>query len=198
VAEFEARLQALANQSLGVAYRAQGDYRRAIGCFGQTVAFFAGAQRHERFGELFLPAVLSRAYLATCHAELGTFAEGRTLGDEGLQIAEAVAHPSSLMYASWGIGLLCLRQGDLPRVLPRLERAVSICQDVNLQALALADELGMHPLLAHCHFGLGILYTQGGHPAQARAELAAAIELYRAMEMTFWLERAEAVLAQIA
>ena len=65
-----------------------------------------------------LPAVLSRAYLAWCHAELGTFAEGRALGEEGLQIAEAVAHPGSLMRAYWGLGLLALRQGDLPMALP--------------------------------------------------------------------------------
>ena len=61
------------------------------------------------------------------------------------------------------------------------------------QALALADKLGIRPLLAHCHYGLGILYTQGGRPEQARAELSVAIGLYRTMEMTFWLERAEAV-----
>ena len=81
------------------------------------------ARRHERFGQAVLPAVDSRAYLAACHAELGTFAEGRALGDEGLRIAEAVDHPASLMVALWGIGLLALRQGDLPRALPRLERA---------------------------------------------------------------------------
>ena len=64
------------------------------------------------------------------------------------------------------------------------------------QALTLADELGMRPLLAHCHFGLGILYTQIGRPEQARAELSVAIELYRTMDMTFWLERAEIALVQ--
>jgi len=64
------------------------------------------------------------------------------------------------------------------------------------QALALADELGMRPLLAHCHFGLGILYNRIGRPEQARTELAAAIELYRAMEMTFWLDCAEMALVQ--
>ena len=48
---------------------------------------------------VFLPAVLSRAALAACHAELGTFAEGRALGEEGLRIAETVDHPGSLMYA---------------------------------------------------------------------------------------------------
>jgi tetratricopeptide (TPR) repeat protein len=64
------------------------------------------------------------------------------------------------------------------------------------QALALADELGMRPLQAHCHRGLGTLYAKIGWVEQARAELADAIALYRAMEMTFWLPEAEAVLAQ--
>jgi class 3 adenylate cyclase/tetratricopeptide (TPR) repeat protein len=65
------------------------------------------------------------------------------------------------------------------------------------QALALADELGMRPLMAHCHRGLGRLYHQTGRGEEARAELSAAIALYRAMEMTFWLPEAEAMLAQV-
>jgi tetratricopeptide (TPR) repeat protein len=65
------------------------------------------------------------------------------------------------------------------------------------QALALAEELGMRPLVAHCHLGLGTLYTQTSRAEQARAELSAAIDLYRAMEMTFWLPGAEAVLARV-
>jgi class 3 adenylate cyclase/tetratricopeptide (TPR) repeat protein len=301
--------QALANQYLGLAYGAQGDYRRAIDCFRQIVASFDGARRHERFGRVLLPAVASRAWLAVCHAELGMFAEGKALGDEGLHIAEAVAHPASLMIASWGIGLLSLRQGALPRALPLLERAVRICQDADLpvffpmvaaalgaaytlagridntvplltqaveqtvatetagyqtlcslslgeaqllagrleeahalaehaltlprahqergneayglrllgditarreppeseqaaayyrQALALAEELGMRPLQAHCHLGLGTLYAKIDERAQARAELSAAIDLYRAMEMTFWLPQAEESLGQVA
>jgi len=64
------------------------------------------------------------------------------------------------------------------------------------QSLALADELSMRPLLAHCHLGLGTLYGKVGRLEQARAELAAAIELYRSMDMTFWLAQAEPALAQ--
>jgi len=299
---------ALANRHLGGAYEAQGDYRRAIDCFGQTIASLEGARRHERFGQVFLPAVNSRAHLAECHAELGTFAEGRALGEEGLRIAETVAHPASLMVASRGIGLLSLRQGDLRRALPLLERAVGICQGADLplffpsmaatlgaaytlagrvadavplltqaieqtittemagyqalcglplgeaqllagrteeaqalaegalelarehqerghqayalrllgdiaaqrdppesmqaeahsqQALALAEELGMRPLQAHCHLGLGKLYATTGQHEQARAALSTAIELYPTMDMTFWLPQAEAELAQI-
>jgi tetratricopeptide (TPR) repeat protein len=301
-------LHALANQRLGAAYQAQGNYHRAIDCLGQTVEALDGARRRERFGQVFLPTVQSHAWLAWCHAELGTFAEGRILGEEGLRIAEAVAHPASLMMASWGIGLLGFRQGDLPRALPRLEQAMSICQDADLpfwfpwmapalgaayalggriadavplltqaieqatvmemivmqalchlslgeaqlqagrleeaqalaeralalaherqerghqayvvrllgeiaarseppeheraeghyqQALALAEELGMRPLVAHCHLGLGTLYAKLGRWEQARAELSAAIELYRTMDMTLWLPQAEATLAQV-
>jgi tetratricopeptide (TPR) repeat protein len=65
------------------------------------------------------------------------------------------------------------------------------------QALALAEELGMRPLVAHCHQGLGRLYGRTGRAEQARTELSASIELYRAMDMTFWLPQAEAALAQV-
>jgi tetratricopeptide (TPR) repeat protein len=63
-------------------------------------------------------------------------------------------------------------------------------------ALALAEAFGMRPLQAHCHFGLGTLYTKMSRREQARTELSAAIELYCAMEMTFWLPEAEAALAE--
>jgi DNA-binding winged helix-turn-helix (wHTH) protein/tetratricopeptide (TPR) repeat protein len=306
----EVVLQALANYYLGMAYQERGDYHRAIDCFMQTVTTLKGAQRRERFGQVNLPAVLSRTRLAWCHAELGTFPEGRALGEEGLRIAEAVASPVSVMYASWGVGLLALRQGDLSRALFALQRAVDICRDADLpgylprvapalgaaytlcgrvddavllptrpmeqamatervgdavlchlslgeahlmaghleeahtlakhalalackhqergnqacalcllgeiavrrepqppestlaeayyrQALALADELGMRPLQAHCHRGLGTLYTKEDRREQARAELSTAIHLYRVMDMTFWLPQTEAAMASL-
>jgi class 3 adenylate cyclase/tetratricopeptide (TPR) repeat protein len=65
------------------------------------------------------------------------------------------------------------------------------------QALTLAEELGMRPLQGHCHLGLGTLYAKTGQQEQAHAELSTAIELYRAMDMTFWLPQAEAALAQV-
>jgi hypothetical protein len=65
------------------------------------------------------------------------------------------------------------------------------------QALALADELGMRPLQAHCHRGLGTLYAKLGQEETVRTELSSAINLYRAMDMTIWLPQAEAALAQV-
>jgi tetratricopeptide (TPR) repeat protein len=66
------------------------------------------------------------------------------------------------------------------------------------QALALAEALGMRPLQAHCHLGLGTLYATTGQRQQARASLSTAVEMYRAMDMAFWLPQAEAALAQVA
>ena len=83
-----------------------------------------------------------------------------------------------------------LRRGASPR---RAQQAEAHYR----QALALAEELGMRPLQAHCHRGLGTLYATTGQREQARTALSTAIELYRAMEMTFWLPQAEAALAQV-
>ena len=52
-------------------------------------------------------------------------------------------------------------------------------------ALALAEEIGMRPLVAHCHLGLGKLYRHKEH-------FTIATTMYREMEMTYWLEQAEA------
>ena len=155
----------LANFDLGIGYWDLGDYHRAIDCHKQTVASFDGAWRHERFGLIWVPAVDSRATLAHCHAELGMFAEGRAFGAEGLQIAEAAADPASLMWAYYGIGLLSLRQGDVPRALPLLERAVGICQDADLPAWDLWMAVT-----------LGTAYTLAGRVADAVPLMTQAME----------------------
>jgi tetratricopeptide (TPR) repeat protein len=65
------------------------------------------------------------------------------------------------------------------------------------QALSTAQELGMRPLQAHCHLGLGTLYSERGEQALARQELSKAQALYRDMEMTFWIPSVEAALSQV-
>ena len=237
----------------------------------------------------------------------GTFTEGLALAEEGLRIAESVPHPFSLIEACRGVSMLYLRQGDVQRAIPVLERGMALCQDWHIllllprqaaalglayvldgrvaaglplavhgveqavtkghlgqlvpaiaylseaclvagrleeahqhaaqtldlarqyqyrghqaralwllgestarqafpesepadyyrQALTLAEELGMRPLQAHCHRGLGSLYAKTGQREQAHAELSAARELYHAMAMTFWLPETESALAQV-
>ena len=64
-------------------------------------------------------------------------------------------------------------------------------------AMALASELGMRPLVAHCHLGLGRLYRRIGDGAKAHEHLTTATTMYREMGMTFWLEKAEAALVSL-
>ena len=171
-------LYALANYFLGGNYLSQGDYRQAIDYLRQTVETLDGERRYERFGNVALPAVSSRAVLAWCHAELGMFAEGRALAEEGLQIAETVAHPASLMWAYYGSGLLSLRQGDLPRALLQLERALGSCQDT--------DRPAVFPAVA---VALGTAYTLCGRIADAVLLLTQVLEQTTAGETVAYRAR---------
>ncbi len=63
------------------------------------------------------------------------------------------------------------------------------------EALALADELGMRPLAAHCQLGLGRLQRRSADRHAAEECLSTAATMYREMDMSFWLDQAEAELA---
>jgi class 3 adenylate cyclase/tetratricopeptide (TPR) repeat protein len=126
---------------------------------------------------------LSEAYLLAGRAE-----EAHQLAGQALELSRERKERG---YEAWILRLL----GEIAahRNSPDAEQAAAHYR----QALVLAEELGMHPLQAHCHLGLGTLYTKIGRQEEARAELSAAIALYRGMEMTFWLGRAEPALAQV-
>jgi heterodisulfide reductase subunit B len=65
------------------------------------------------------------------------------------------------------------------------------------QALAVAEELGMRPLVAHCDVGLGKLYRRRGKQQQAKEHLTTATTMMREMGMGFWLEKAQAELKEL-
>jgi tetratricopeptide (TPR) repeat protein len=126
--------------------------------------------------------------LGEAHLLAGRLEEAHALTEGVLALARAHQERGHQAYA---LRLL----GDIAawRDPPEVESSEAHYQ----QALALAEELGMRPLQAHCHLGLGTLYAKIGRVEQARTELSAAIALYRAMDMTFWLPQAEAALAQV-
>ena len=155
---------------LAIAYQARGDYRRAIECLSKMAARLDETTGRTRWGEL-IPAVFIPAYLAACHAELGTFAEGTSMGNSALEIAEAVDHPMSRAFAAWGAGLVALRQGKHSRAASVLEGVVHPCQD---------ERPAWFPLLAAA---LGATYTGAGRIDDARVLLRQALELAVATEM---------------
>ncbi|HSF30198.1 MAG TPA: AAA family ATPase [Candidatus Tectomicrobia bacterium] len=118
----------------------------------------------------------------------GRFEEARQHAAHALEISQAQHERGYEAYALRLLGDIAA-YGD--------SREVEAAEARYRQALALAEERGMSPLMAHCRLGLGTLYSRTGQSEHARAELSAAIGLYRAMEMTFWLPQAEAALAKV-
>jgi sugar phosphate isomerase/epimerase len=59
------------------------------------------------------------------------------------------------------------------------------------QAMVLADELGMRPLVAHCHLGLGKFYRRTAYAGRSQEHLTIAATMYREMGMNLWLAQAE-------
>ena len=132
---------------------------------------------------------------AFCHLSLGEaqllagrLAEAHSLAERVLALAQTHQTRGNQAYARRFLGEIAARCDP-----PEAELAKAHYH----QSLALAEELGMRPLQAHCHRGLGTLYARIGQREQARAELSTAMEMYRTMEMTFWLPQTEAALAQI-
>ena len=82
-------------------------------------------------------------------------------------------------------------------MLNRSSRALRWRNTASLRRPARAEELSLRPRVVHCHHGLGTLYAAIGQREEARTALTTAIELYRAMEMAFWLPQTEAVLARV-
>jgi tetratricopeptide (TPR) repeat protein len=126
--------------------------------------------------------------LGEAHLMAGRLEEAHTLAEDTLALAREHQQQGTQAYALRLLGEIAAHRAP-----PDVDAAATHYH----QALALAEELGMRPLQAHCHLGLGTLYATVGQRAQARTALATAIEMYRVMDMTFWLPQAEAVLAQV-
>jgi len=131
----------------------------------------------------FLVACLSEAYLLADRLE-----DARQRATQAVDLARQYKQRGAQAWALWLLGESAARQAS-----PEVEPAAGHYR----QALALAEELGMRPLQAHCHRGLGTLYAQTGQRELARTALSAAIVLYQTLAMTFWLPQTEATLAHM-
>ena len=123
---------------------------------------------------------LAQVRLAEVFLLVGQSEEAATHGKRALTEARERGERG---YEAWALRL----QGEIAS---RLDARVA--ENRYSQALALATELGMRPLVAHCHAGLARVYRRTGQHDQAQEHLTTATTLYREMGMTYWLEKAEA------
>ena len=167
--------------TLGLAYALDG--RVAAGLALAEHGVEQEVARGRRRSLALVVTCLSEAYLLA-----GRLEEARQRAAQALDLARQYKQRSNQAWALWLLGESTARHASLEG-----EPAASHYR----QALVLAEELGMRPLQAHCHRGLGTLYAQAGQRELARTALSAAIVLYQSMAMTFWLPQTEAALAHV-
>jgi tetratricopeptide (TPR) repeat protein len=167
--------------ALGAAYTLGGRVADAVALLTQALEQLTAT-------EAVVFQTLCRLSLGEAHLLTGHLEEAHALAKRELALANEHQERGNEAYALRLLGDIAAHREP-----PEIEPAEASYR----QALALADELGMRPLVAHCHLGLGTLYLKIERPEQARAALSTAIALYRAMDMTFWLPQAEAALAQV-
>jgi len=126
---------------------------------------------------------LSEAYLLA-----GREADARAAAQRALGLARQHKERGNEAYTLRLLGDIVAREDPLD---------VGKAENHYRQALALAEELGMRPLVAHCHVGLGKLYRRTGKREQANEHLTTATTMMREMEMGLWLEKAEAELKDL-
>jgi tetratricopeptide (TPR) repeat protein len=118
---------------------------------------------------------------------LGRVAEAREQAEQAVALARTHQERA---WEAWGLKVL----GDVRAHEPAEAEQAG---DAYRQALAIATELGMRPLVAHCHLGLGSLARKTGRDDQAQGHLTTATTMYRDMDMRFWLTQAEAESSEV-
>ena len=172
-----------------------------------------------------LPIVypIAASLLGLAHAQAGRHAEASALLDEAMSRA-GTGWSHAMPYACLvEVHLLAGRLDDAEREVRRAlefarakgERGIEAwilrglgeigaradvprpaALDAYRDALALAEHLGMRPLIAHCHLGMGTVRLRLGSPERAHEHLRTAVAMFRDMSMALWLEDAEALLAK--
>jgi tetratricopeptide (TPR) repeat protein len=165
---------------LGYAYILDGRLEEGLPLLEEAVE---QGEVRRTFEHVFMLAWLAEASLLSGRPE-----RSLELAQRALQIAEEGKQRGKLAHVLYVFGEIYAQHGPW--------RAVE-AEKAYRNGLDLAEELGMRPLQAHCHLGLGSLLGRGERLEEARAALTSAIELYRSMEMQLWLPRAEAELQAI-
>jgi class 3 adenylate cyclase/tetratricopeptide (TPR) repeat protein len=159
---------------LGYAYALSGRLPEGVALLEEALA------DPESTGTAFHPLLL--AYLGEAHLLAGRRDDALTVARRALDLAHQQKERGNEAWVLRLLGEIALRAEPID-----LESA----REHYGRALARATELGMRPLVAHCHLGLGELSRRAGDPAQAAEHWARATAMYREMGMSLWLEKAE-------
>jgi hypothetical protein len=130
----------------------------------------------------------SRARLSEAYLLAGNPREARDTALAALQSGEQYGQKGQV---AWVHRVL----GEIARLYPSL--LPDSADHHYCEAHRRAEDLGMRPLVAHCHLGLGKLNCRSANRGQAEEHLTIATAMYREMGMAYWLEQAQAELRQL-
>ena len=128
------------------------------------------------------------AWLSEALLRAGRLEEATELATRALDLAQTHKERANRAWILWLLGEVYAHP-----TATSFERAAAHYQ----HAMDEAGELGLQPLRAQCHLGLGTLHANAGQQRQAQTALRDAGQLFRDMDMTFWLLRAELALRQV-
>jgi class 3 adenylate cyclase/tetratricopeptide (TPR) repeat protein len=154
--------------ALGYAYALSGRGADGIPLLEQAIAHAASSQIRAR--ESLWTTWLAEAYLLA-----GMVARAREMAQRAVGMSQELGARGHEAY-----GLRMAAEVAAAEDPPRTDEAEAGYR----RAIAGAEALGMLPLLAHSRLGLARLYRRAGRPAEAQAEHAVALGLFRALGMT--------------
>jgi tetratricopeptide (TPR) repeat protein len=170
-----AYLTPLALASLGHVYARSGRVEEGVSWLQQALAGYASAE----IGYLHS---MSMVQLGEAHLLAGRVEEAWDFGTRAVALARERGERG---HEAWAHRLL----GETASY--REGANVMTAEAHYAAATALALELGMRPLLAHCRFSLGKLYGRAGD-GRVTEHLTTAMNLFHEMGMRFWFEQAKA------
>jgi DNA-binding NtrC family response regulator/tetratricopeptide (TPR) repeat protein len=158
---------------LGAAYTLAGRAAEAIPLLEEALA---RGQRH--WLEPVPSLALAEAYLRT-----GRTQDAGQLAERAFVLARQRGQRGHEAWLRWVLGEIAAHDAA---------PASLVAEEHYREALSLATELGMRPLIAHCHRGLGDWYRRSGDRGRAEEHLTTARMLYREMNVKLWLTEMEA------
>ncbi len=203
-----------ADQALGVIRLRRGDFQRAIDVLGRRRALQPQASLAPLYVETDMLLGLARALAG--HIDEGTMllasavkqaeAMGMVVSQsqrvawqgEAALLAGRVAEADALARRAFELARAHGEQGNeawAQRLLGEVALTPRAAGQEHYEcALALGEKLGMRPLVAHCHLGLGKLSRRTHDGVRAQEHLTTAATMYREMDMGFYLTQAEKAL----
>jgi class 3 adenylate cyclase/tetratricopeptide (TPR) repeat protein len=159
---------------LGLAYALQGRVTEALSLLEESEADTPAVRIFD--------TSTARTALGTGYLLAGRLSAAGEVASGAAEFAAARGFRGTQAWVAYLLGEISARR-DPPEV--------AAAEEHYRRALALAEELGMRPLVAHSHRGLGLLYQRIGDRQNAEEQVAIALAMSRDMDMDLWQQKTE-------